>query len=155
MTSQRAPVRPSAPQGSQCLILHFLASLGAQEKTDNCPHIAHQSSINVVINWQLSKQGINWPVPPYRIAGSGIDQSRSRIFFSTSTIIAVRRQEAKERLNLTFCWAENSTLWMRENELSRPIVTKSARDLDNFAVRVRVIGLKRGVMWFIPLVRSR
>ena len=36
--------------------------------------------INVVINWQLSKQGIRWPVSSDRIAGSGVDPSRSRIF---------------------------------------------------------------------------
>ena len=33
--------------------------------------------INVVINWQLSKQGIRWPVSSDRIAGSGVDPSRS------------------------------------------------------------------------------
>ena len=38
--------------------------------------------INVVINWQLSKQGIRWPVPPDRIAGSGVHPSRSSIFWS-------------------------------------------------------------------------
>ena len=35
------PARPSAPQGNQCLISHFLASLGAQENW-YCTHIAHQ-----------------------------------------------------------------------------------------------------------------
>ena len=29
--------------------------------------------INVVINWQLSKQGIRWPVSPDRTAGSSLD----------------------------------------------------------------------------------
>ena len=33
-----------------------------------------------MINWQLSKQGIRWPVSPDRIAGSGVDPSRSSIF---------------------------------------------------------------------------
>ena len=33
--------RPSAPQGNQCSISHFLASLGAQEDW-YCTHIAHQ-----------------------------------------------------------------------------------------------------------------
>ena len=37
--------------------------------------------INVVINWQLSKQGIRWPVSPDRTAGSGVDPSRSSIFW--------------------------------------------------------------------------
>ena len=40
--------------------------------------------INVVINWQLSKQGIRWPVSPDRIAGSGVDPSRSTIFLKLS-----------------------------------------------------------------------
>ena len=40
--------------------------------------------INVVINWQLSKQGIRWPVSPDRIAGSGIDPSRSSVFLKLS-----------------------------------------------------------------------
>ena len=38
--------------------------------------------INVVINWQLSKQGIRWPLSPDRIAGSGVDPSKSSIFWS-------------------------------------------------------------------------
>ena len=38
--------------------------------------------INVVINWQLSKQGIRWPVSTDRIAGSGVDPSRSSTFWS-------------------------------------------------------------------------
>ena len=36
--------------------------------------------INVVINWQLSKQGIRWPISPGRIVGSGVDPSWSSIF---------------------------------------------------------------------------
>ena len=40
--------------------------------------------INVVINWQLSKQGIRWPVSPDRIAGSGVDPSRSSILLKLS-----------------------------------------------------------------------
>ena len=40
--------------------------------------------INVVINWQLSKQGIRWPLSPDRIAGSGFDPSRSSIFLKLS-----------------------------------------------------------------------
>ena len=34
----------------------------------------------VVINWQLSKQGIRWPVSLKRIAGSSVDH-RSQVFF--------------------------------------------------------------------------
>ena len=41
--------------------------------------------INVVFNWQLSKQGIRWPVLPDRIAGSGVDPSSSSIFLKLSS----------------------------------------------------------------------
>ena len=44
-------------------------------------------------------------------------------------------KKVKERLDLAFCWVKNSTVWLRENEHSRPIAIKCARDLDNFAVR--------------------
>ena len=47
-------------------------------KTDN----AHILDINVLINWQLSKQSTRWPVSLDRIAGSGVDPSRSSIFCS-------------------------------------------------------------------------
>ena len=40
--------------------------------------------INVDINWQLSKQGIRWPVSPDHIAGSGVDPSRWSIFLKLS-----------------------------------------------------------------------
>ena len=40
--------------------------------------------INVVINWQLSKQSIRWPKSPDRIAGSGVDPSRSSISLKLS-----------------------------------------------------------------------
>ena len=43
-------------------------------------------------------------------------------------------KKVKERLNLAFCWAKNSTVWLMENEQSRPIAIKCARGLDNFAV---------------------
>ena len=37
-----------------------------------------------MINWQLSKQGIRWPVSPDRTAGSSVDPSRSSIFLKLS-----------------------------------------------------------------------
>ena len=37
--------------------------------------------INVVINWQLSKQGIRWPVSPDRIAGLRCRTHQGRVFF--------------------------------------------------------------------------
>ena len=47
-------------------------------------------------------------------------------------------KKVKERLNLAFCWAKNSTVWLRESKHPRPIAIKCARDLDNFAVRHRL-----------------
>ena len=49
-------------------------------KTDN----VHILDINVVINWQLSKQGIHWPVSLDGIAGSDVDLLRSSIFLKSS-----------------------------------------------------------------------
>ena len=80
VTVHRPPVRPSASQGNQCLILTLSSQFGSTGRL-YCTHILH---INVVINWQLSKQGIRWPVSPDSIAGSGVDPSRSNIFWKLS-----------------------------------------------------------------------
>ena len=73
--TERATVRPSAPQAYQCLLTlsSYFGSPG-----ESWLHI------NVVINWQLSKQDIRWPVSPDRIAGSGVDPSRSSIILKLS-----------------------------------------------------------------------
>ena len=65
----------SAPQGNHCSIPHFLASLGAQEDW-YCTHIAHQCCDQLT----SIKTRPRWPVSPDRIAGSGVDLSRSSIF---------------------------------------------------------------------------
>ena len=78
MTVHRPPaVRPH--HRKPMFTLTLLASLGAQEKTN-----MHRLHINVVINWQLSKQGIRWQVSPDRTAGSSVDPSRSSIFLKLS-----------------------------------------------------------------------
>ncbi|XP_068689659.1 uncharacterized protein [Montipora foliosa] len=41
----------------------------------------------------------------------------------------------KERFGYANCWAKNSTIWLRENEGSRPITIKTARDLENLKSR--------------------
>ena len=76
----RSPIdprdRPSALQEKQCLLSHFLTCFGSPRE--------NWFNINVVIYWQLSKQGIRWPVSPDRIAGSGVDPSRSSTFLKIS-----------------------------------------------------------------------
>ena len=72
--TDRPTDRPSAPQAYQCLLSHFLATLGAQEKAD-CTSML--SSID-------SCQNRVWPVSPDRIAGSGVDPSRSSVFLKLS-----------------------------------------------------------------------
>ena len=57
--------RPSAPQGQQCEMSHFLANVGARVKVDILVHI------NVVVNWQMPKQGIRRQASQDRFAGSG------------------------------------------------------------------------------------
>ena len=38
-----------------------------------------ETAINDVVNWQMSKQDIRWPIPHDRIVGSGVDSSRLRV----------------------------------------------------------------------------
>ena len=57
-----------------------------------------------MINWQLSKQGIRWPVSPERIAGSGVDPSRSSIFWSYPLTIYSFSNDRR----LTFTFVLNS-----------------------------------------------
>ena len=61
------------PQGKQCEISLYLVSVGA------CNLILH--SYHVVINWQLSKQGICWPVLQNCIMDSGVDPLRLGVSF--------------------------------------------------------------------------
>ena len=58
-----------------------LSSWSGWHRKTNIAHILH---INVVINWQLSEQGIRWPVSPDLIAGSCVGPSRSSIFLKLS-----------------------------------------------------------------------
>ena len=63
-------------QAYQCLISLFLVSLGA------CSLILYICvTIHVVVNWQLSKQCICWPVSRDGIAGSGSDPLISNVLF--------------------------------------------------------------------------
>ena len=89
-TSVGLSTHPSAPQGIQCEISHFLASMGA------CNLTLH---FYVVINWQMSKQGIHWPVSDIHTADSGVDPSRLHGFLKLSSdklLVSTNR-----RLNLT------------------------------------------------------
>ena len=63
--------------------------------------------INVVINWQLSKQGIRWPVSPGRIAGSGVDPSRSSTFLKLSAdkLLVFKRSKAQVCFFFKFIWS--------------------------------------------------
>ena len=61
MTVQRPPARPSEPQGNQCSIPHFLASLGEQEDW-YCTHIAHQCCDQLTaVKTGYSLTSITWP----------------------------------------------------------------------------------------------
>ena len=75
MTVHRPPARPSVrTTGIPMFTLTLSSYFGSPGES--------WLHINVVINWQLSKQGIRWPVSPDRIAGSGVDPSRLSIFWS-------------------------------------------------------------------------
>ena len=72
MTVHRANDRPSAPQGNQWLLLHFLASLGAQEKT-NCTSMLR--SIDSCQN-RVSADQYHLTVPQVQVS-----THRGRLFF--------------------------------------------------------------------------
>ena len=62
--------------------------------------------INVVINFQLSKQGIRWPVSPDRITGSGVDPSRSSTFLKLSAdkLLVFKWSQAQVYYFFKFIW---------------------------------------------------
>ena len=68
----RTSTLPSAPEGNQCESSHFLATVRAWNL------ILH---VHVVVIWQLSKQGVRWPVSHNYIAGLGVDPSMVHVFF--------------------------------------------------------------------------
>ena len=45
-------------------------------------------------------------------------------------------KKLKERFHFSFCWAKNSTIWLRKNEDSRPIAIRNASDLYNLTARL-------------------
>ena len=45
-------------------------------------------------------------------------------------------KKLKERFHFSFCWAKNSTIWLRKNENSRPIAIRNASDLYNLTARL-------------------
>ena len=45
-------------------------------------------------------------------------------------------KKIKERYLFSFCWAKNSTIWLRKNESSRPISIKNSTDLSSLAARL-------------------
>ena len=92
--------RPSAPQGNQCSIPQFLASLGAQQDW-YCTHIAHQCCDQLT----AVKTGSRWPVSPDRIAGSGVDLSRSSISLrlSADKLLVFKWLQAQDKF-FQFIW---------------------------------------------------
>ena len=94
-----------------------------RRKTDN----AHILDINVVINWQLLKQAIRWPELLDRIASSGVDPSKSSIFFlklSASKLLIFKWLQAQVQFILKLIWnmlclcAEQLNFWF-QTELRR------------------------------------
>ena len=45
-------------------------------------------------------------------------------------------KKIKERFLFSFCWAKNSTIWLRKNETSRPIAIKNSTDLSSLTARL-------------------
>ena len=45
-------------------------------------------------------------------------------------------KKIKVRFLFSFCWAKNSTIWLRKNENSRPIAIKNSTDLSSLTARL-------------------
>ena len=75
--------RPSAPQENQCLLSPFLTTLGAQEKTD-CSSMLWSIMDNIHGSIDICQNKVSAGWPPDRIAGSGVDPSRSSTFLKLS-----------------------------------------------------------------------
>ena len=45
-------------------------------------------------------------------------------------------KKIKERFLFSFCWAKNSTIWLRKNETSRPLAFKNSTDLSSLTARL-------------------
>ena len=71
--TDRTTDRPSAPQAYQCLLSHFLATLGAQEE-------ASWLHINVVINWQLSNR-VSADQYHLTVSRAQVSTHQGRVFF--------------------------------------------------------------------------
>ena len=50
-------------------------------------------------------------------------------------------KKIKERFLFSFCWAKNSTIWLRKNETSRPIAIKNSTDLSSVTARLGSSGV--------------
>ena len=74
---------PSAPQENQCLLSHFLTTLGAQEKTD-CSSMLWSIMDNIHGSIDICQNKVSAGLPPDHIAGSGVDPSRSSTFLKLS-----------------------------------------------------------------------
>ena len=64
--------RPSAPQGNQCLLLHFLASLGVQEKT-NCT--------SMLLSIDSCQNRVSADQYHLTVLGAQVSTHRGRVFF--------------------------------------------------------------------------
>ena len=76
---------PSAPQENQCLVSHFLTTLGAQEKTD-CSSMLWSIMDNIHGSIDICQNKVSAGWPPDRIVGSGVAPSRSSTFLKLSSV---------------------------------------------------------------------
>ena len=51
--------------------------------------------VNVVVNWQLPKEGIHWPVSQDHVGGSGVDPSK----FSTAKLLVFNWSRAQNQVD--------------------------------------------------------
>ena len=79
-------------------------------------------------------------IDPSRIGFPENSLGRAGLYDHLSPLLQTLLSDAKklkESFYFSFCWAKNSTIWLRKNEDSRPIAIINANDLNNIKARLR------------------
>ena len=77
-------------------------------------------------------------IDPSRIGLSENSLGRVTIISSPARLQSLLSdaKKFKERFHFSFCWAKNSTIWLRKNEDSRQTAIRYASDLYNLTARL-------------------
>ena len=145
MTVQRPPARPSEPQGNQCSIPHFLASLG-EKKNWYCTNIAQKDCDQLTaVKTGYSLTSITWPYcglgcRPVKLSADKLlvfkwSQAQVFFFFNSYEICCVYLRQndnfefqltADEKIQAAIASRKDSCFWLLAT------ATRWSRSTSNF-----------------------